>query len=319
MLSARRAGVLTLALTLVLFPRMASAQDDTALDFKVDPGTPIDADKLLRLWSDKLQVPILVDPQMTGTKVHLESAPHLTWGACKAVLDFYDVVLEERDIFGARILLAHLRRNLPAKAAPPFPVVPPEELASHKGQIVTTIIPVKNGSGNDLFATVRGLLVRDVNRIGNILYVRGPDTLIIVDLAENVDYYASIIRALDQPERGARTRVFHLEHASCEDAIRVLEPLFVGEDLVNNTVVAHSTAKLVADPRTNQLLVRGSEAELATAANLVGKLDVASDAPPSRWASRDAAPSSLWRLAAVLAGIAFLGQTLVLRRVRAGR
>jgi type II secretory pathway component GspD/PulD (secretin) len=318
MLSARRAGIF-LALTLVLFPGLASAQDDTAMDLKIDSATPIDADKLLKLWSDKLQVPIVVDPQMAGTKVRLDSDPHFTWGATKAILDFYDVVVEERDIFGARIFFAHLRRNLPAKVAPPFPVVSPEELASHKGQIVTTIIPVKNGSGNDLFATVRGLLFRDVNRIANILYVRGPDTIIIVDLAENVDYYVSVIRSLDQPERGTRTRVFHLEHASCEDAIHVLEPLFVGEDLINNTVVSQRTAKIVADPRTNQLLVRGSDAELATAATLIGKLDVASDAPPPRWNVRDAATSSVWKLAAGLAFVAFLGQTLVLRRIRAGR
>ncbi|MCW8137834.1 MAG: hypothetical protein KIT58_02920 [Planctomycetota bacterium] len=41
-------------------------------------------------------------------------------------------------------------------------------------ELVTAVFQVKHGAGNSIFATVRGLLTRDTNRIGNILSTWGP-------------------------------------------------------------------------------------------------------------------------------------------------
>src|SRR5205814_4459164 len=106
----------------------------------------------------------------------------------------------------------HLRRNIPAKLGPPFPVVDDKTLPPRE-ELLTALVQVTNGAGNDIFATVRGLLVRDVNRIGNILYVRGPEVIIIVDYSANVEYYLKIIRALDVQAPGQITRVIPIQYA----------------------------------------------------------------------------------------------------------
>lgn len=304
--SFRLARTAVLALVLV-FAAKAQAQqsslDGVELTLTVDAKDPIDADKLLAIWSDRLKVPIVVDQQMSGTKVTLRSGT-ITWGATKEILDFSgSVVLEERDLFGARILFAHLRRNLPARAAPPFPVVPVEELSAHEGQIVTTIVDVKNGAGNDIFATVRGLLVRDVNRIGNILYVRGPETIILVDFAENVAYYAKIIAAMDVPA-GAQARVFHLQHASAEEAASAVCPLFSDD-------AARTGTRITVCPRANDIVVRGSAGDVKAVADILAAVDVPGASPPRPF---ELGMGAVWKLATAFAVVAFIGQTLLLRR-----
>src|SRR4029077_20062058 len=101
---------------------------------------------------------------MSGTNLRLSSGT-IAWGAFKQVLDFHDIVIEQKTVVGATIFFAHLRRNFPARLGPPFEVVAADKLAGLGDQIVTATYRVENGAGNDIFATVRGLLVRDVNRI----------------------------------------------------------------------------------------------------------------------------------------------------------
>jgi hypothetical protein len=274
------------------------ALDAIELDVKVDPATPIEADKLLALWSDRLQIPIVRDPQMAGTIIRLRDGK-LSWGTFKQMLDFVDVVIEKRTIATANIFFAHLRRNIPARLGPPFPVVSVDELASRGDEIVTTVMNVKNGAGNDIFATVRGLLVRDVNRIGNILYVRGPETIIIVDFAYNCSYYAKIIQSLDVPGAGMNTRVFDLQHANVEDTLVALYPVAEG-------------VKLTGSPRTNQLIASGSATDVGRIASLVEKIDVATGTQRPRFHQDPGV--ALWKLATAFAAIAFVGQTVLLRR-----
>ena len=64
---------------------------------------------------------------------------------------------------------------------------------------MTRVVQVRHGGGNAIFATLRGLLTRDPNRVGNLLYVQGSEQLVVCDFARNVRYYEQTIRALDQP------------------------------------------------------------------------------------------------------------------------
>jgi hypothetical protein len=285
------------------------ARDDVELDFVVDPNEPIEADKLLHLWGERLALPIFVDQQMAGTLIKFPAKQEkLTWGVFKRLLDFYDIVLDEQDVGGHPVFFAHLRRNLPARVGPPFRLVAPEALDPRSEEIVTTLVPIRHGNGNDIFATVRGLLVRDVNRIGNILYIRGAEQIGIVDYSKNVDYYARIIQALDIPSPDARFAVFSLEHISAEDAAPIVRCLFASDA---GTVVTACGA-------TNQLVFRGSEDAVAAVRDLVAKIDVSAGPPPAQFRAPD--PSgwqlSWWKLATGFATIAFLGQTVLLRRLR---
>ncbi len=294
--------VLLVSCTLLATPLRAQEGrfDQVTLEAVVEAGGQTDADALLQLWSKKLGVTIFIDQQMAGTKIkHLNSSTSMTWGGFKKVLDFYDIVIDEKEVVGQTILFAHLRRNFPAKVGPPFRTVTVEEAAKRPDEVVTALIPIKHGSGNDIFATVRGLLVRDVNRIGNILYVRGPEMIIIVDFGMNVSYYASVIRALDAP--GAFVKVFDLQHGNADDTAVALEPLL------------EPGSKVISSPRTNQVIIRGNAGEAARLGEIIAKIDVPSGVQRPRFKA-DTMGIALWKIATAFAVVAFIGQTVLLRR-----
>lgn len=112
-----------------------------------------------------------------------------------------DVVLVE--VGG--VLQAHHRRNINARLAVPWELV--DGLAPDGDRPVTAVVPIRHGSGSSIFAVLRGLLVRDLNRIANILYVAGPEVIIVTDLAANVRHYQQVIATLDRPPPFARQRV----------------------------------------------------------------------------------------------------------------
>src|SRR5579871_1437544 len=209
-------------------PAAARPADPDAVEYDctVDPNVPIDADKLLQVWAERLKLPLVLDPQIAGTKVRFaQSDLKLTWGLVRSVLDFHDIVVEEKDVSGRRVLFAHLRRNLNGQLAPPFRVVGDQEPLGRGDEVVAAFIQVRNGAANDIFATVRGLLVRDLNRVGNILYVKGPEIIIVVDFAANVDYYRKVVAALDLPAPPRVVKTISLVHGAAEDVAKELREL----------------------------------------------------------------------------------------------
>jgi len=241
-----------------------------------------------------LKLPIFVDPQMAGVKIKfLQADIKLTWGIAKQILGFYEIVLEEKNVNGHWLMFAHMRRNVPAKVGPPFPVesikdeedikkkLPPRE------EVVTAVIQVKNGAGNDIFSTVRGFLVRDINRLGNILYVRGPEVIIIVDYASNVEYYLKIIKALDVQAHGQETRVIQVKFALAQDIVKVVQQLLrpqggpgqPGAPPPGVPVGAPGGASLlppqiIGDDRTNKIIVQAYDYQFQAIDQILTELDV---------------------------------------------
>jgi hypothetical protein len=327
--SLARRALAPAALALFVLVAPARAQERTTADLDatelasgIDPNAAIDAEKLLQLWSLRLKVPITIDPQMAGTKLRFaECASPLTWGVFKEVLEFNDIVLEEKISDGGKILFAHLRRNFAPKAAPPFRVFGYGEELPKGEEIVTAVVQVRNGAGSDIFATVRGLLVRDVNRIGNILYIRGPEVVVVVDFAKNVEYYTKIIRLLDVPSPNATFRVMHVRHGDARELASQLERLFHGDPTPPlpasadkpATSVAPQLPRFVGDARTNDLLFLGAVAEVPRLESVIAELDGETSAPAREDWWR---PKNLWEIAAACATLAFLGQTFILRRLQ---
>jgi hypothetical protein len=193
---------------LLVGPPGARAQQPApeAPRLEVAAGDTTAAD-LVRAWAALVHEVPVADEGLDQVHVRFEGAARLDLPTLRQVLDFHDVVLLERD--GA--LQAHLRRNLSQRAAPPYELV--DGLAPDDDRLVTAVVPIRHGAGASIFASVRGLLVRDVNRIGNILYVAEPDVIVLVDVARNVRYYQQVIARLDRAPAFAagRARVSVLE------------------------------------------------------------------------------------------------------------
>ncbi|MCO5169436.1 MAG: hypothetical protein M9894_24085 [Planctomycetes bacterium] len=206
-----RAHLVVSALAALVLSTPARAQVATPTDgprLEVAAGD-LSVTDLLERWAALEGKVLVVDPQVQPIRVRLTVDAALDARMLRHVLDMHDVVLVERD----GVLEAHHRRNVNQKAGPPWDYV--EGLAPRSDRLVTCVVPIRHGGGSSIFAVVRGLLTRDTNRISNILYVQGPEVLIIVDLGHNVRYYQEVIAALDRPgpltERRVRLSVYEVD------------------------------------------------------------------------------------------------------------
>ena len=290
------------------------------------PTENADTAKILESWAQRLGNDVIVDPQIRGQTLKIiEGGPELTWGLFKQALDMQDVVIEEREVEGKWITYAHCRRNVSMRVAPPFPVVGSEGDLPKREQIVTACVAIKNGSGQDIYANLRGLLTRDVNRLANVLYVRGPEVMILVDFPKNVDYYRNIIRQLDVKPLGPETRVFSLARAPAAYAARTIQTLFCpssrsAPDKAQAPDVREPV--VVSDPRTNQLFVTANADTLAQVEKVVSSLDGETRAlPPSKPEETTRWGEMLLRasgdVAAITLLVAFAGHMIGRRRARA--
>lgn len=321
-------GALALALTLVSSPVFADTPPATKNVDDITYGSPFpregDASQVLESWARRLGNDVVVDATLRGQKLTIvEGGPELTWGLFKQALDMQDIVIEERAADGRWITYAHHRRNIATRVAPPFPVVASDGELPKREEIVTAFVAIKNGCGADIFANVRGLLTRDVNRIANILYVRGPEIMILVDFPKNVDYYRNIIRQLDVKPLGPETKAFLLGRAPASYAARAVQTLFCPSTRSppeKPVVVDGREPVVVSDPRTNQLFVTAYPETLAQIEKVVSSLDGETRGPPAKVEAGSSWGEQLLRasgdVAAITLLVVFAGHMLGRRRAR---
>jgi hypothetical protein len=201
-------ALVALVLLLAGAARDAAAQekpsDDASKEEFFKANEEVAASQILATWATKFDALLIQDPQVATIRIKFltNTKTVMTWGAIKQILDFYDVVIVESQPTpgGPWYIRAHHRRSISQKEGPPWRYVEGKDVPDHD-EIVTAVFQIKNGAANSIFATVRGLQTRDTNRIGNILYVMGPEKLIICDLGPQVAYYRRVAAELDTPPR----------------------------------------------------------------------------------------------------------------------
>lgn len=272
-------------------PGPAAGRDATKVEVELPGGElEVSATDLIRAGAQVVGGVLTVDPQIEPIRLRLGLASAagpvtLTWGAIKTLLDFYDIVIvESRPTADSPFLIrVHHRRNLNQKEGPPWRVVDGKALPDWD-ELVTAVFRIQHGAGSSIFASVRGLLTRDTNRIGNILYVAGSEVVIIVDLASKVRYYADVIARLDvAPTSDAVSCTFQLRHADANVVAsalgRLLGPAQTGaggapaQELPQQ--LGGPSLRVVADLRTAQVVVTGAAGRVEEARRIVAALDVA--------------------------------------------
>lgn len=184
----------------------------TAQDVGILRGD-MEASDLIDRWAKATNRIPVIDPHVFKIRLRFPDGGKLDVKTLRHLLDLHDVVVTEH----GKLLVAHHRRNLAQKEGPPWkPVVTGRLPLPTEHKLVTYVARIRHGAGNSIFATLRGLLTRDTNRVGNILYVQGPETLIVVDFAHKVRYYRDLIRLLDQPPATPRidATVFEVPRAT---------------------------------------------------------------------------------------------------------
>jgi len=110
----------------------------------------------------------------------------------------------------------------------------------------------------------------------NITALAEHDIVIITDYAVNMPKIEQMMALVDRPGRQTVVRFVKLEHLAAEDTATRLNELLRAQAGAGQDAPAKATggAKVVADDRTNQLVVLGSAKQVEQAVSLIQSLDV---------------------------------------------
>ncbi len=136
--------------------------------------------------------------------------------------------------------------------------------AAGADDFVTQIVQVQNISAAQLVPILRPL----VPQFGHLVAHAGSNMLIISDRAANVTRLVRIIRRIDLSS-DEDIEVVPLQHASSAEVVRVLTAL-LQQPRSDGAPVSTS---LVADPRTNSVLIGGDKSERLRLRTLITHLD----------------------------------------------
>ncbi|MBL4826474.1 MAG: type II secretion system secretin GspD [Spongiibacteraceae bacterium] len=220
-----------------------------------------DIQELIRFVAKSLDKTIIIDPKVKG-KVQVISS--------KAVNSdqLYDLFLSILEVHGfAAVESGQVLRVIPSKSARTSPVPVVSETATERSSsIITQVIQLENISAAKLIPVLRPLAPQQAH-----MAAYAPSNAIIIsDTVANIARIKAVIKKIDL-SAVQKTEVVALKHASSEEVVRMLEQL-----KKNETAKGQAQTKkvvIVADKRTNSVLISGDELERARVKALIKHLD----------------------------------------------
>jgi len=201
----------------------------------------------------------VLDPRVKAQVTMLSSAP-MTPDA------FYEAFLSILQVYGfVAVPSGNLIKILPDANARQLPGS--EQSGSdnlRSDDIVTQVISVKNIAAAQLVPILRPL----IPQYGHLAAHPASNMLIISDRAANVDRMLRIIRRIDQAGDDDFD-VIRLEHASAAEIVRIIGSL----DQATAAQAGGATTSVVADERTNSVLIAGDKNKRLRIRALITHLD----------------------------------------------
>jgi general secretion pathway protein D len=142
----------------------------------------------------------------------------------------------------------------------------PDRVDGKSDEFITQVISVRNVSAAQLVPVLRPL----IPQYGHLVAYPPSNMLIISDRASNVSRMMRIINRIDQGG-DEEIDIVRLENASASDIVRVVNSLNQGAG--QQAEAASVSARLVADDRTNSVLISGEKAQRLRLKTLVTHLD----------------------------------------------
>ena len=138
--------------------------------------------------------------------------------------------------------------------------------------LVTRVIPVENSPVEELVPVLRPL----VPQYGHLAAVGSANALIISDHMDNIRRMEAIIASLDNAE-SEDVQVIKLEHAFAGDMVKMLESL-TPQTGGRRGKTKDGGVTVVADERTNRLIIKGDRITRQRMAQMIGNLDTPASA-----------------------------------------
>jgi len=200
----------------------------------------------------------ILDPRVTGKVTLLSTAP-MSRDA------FYEAFLSILQVHGyVAVESGDLIKILPDATARQFPSRFGTAGAAGPDDMATEVIQVKNVGATQLVPILRPL----IPQYGHMVAHAGSNMLIISDRAGNLARMVAIIRRIDLASDDD-VEVVALQNASATEIVRIMTAL----TQTPRADGAPVTTSLVADARTNSVLIGGDKSERLRLRTLIAHLD----------------------------------------------
>jgi general secretion pathway protein D len=201
----------------------------------------------------------IIDPRVRSSVTMLSSTP-------MSPAAFYEAFLAILEVHGyVAVPAGNIVKIIPDANARQVPSIDlPDHVSATSDEIVTQVIDVKNVNAAQLVPILRPM----IPQYGHLAAFPGGNLIIISDRAANVNRMLHIIRRIDVVGDQA-VEVVPLENGAAADVVRVLNSLFQQAAASEGGVAL----KVVADDRSNSVLISGEQSQRLRIRALIAHLD----------------------------------------------
>lgn len=220
-----------------------------------------DIQEFIEFVADVTETTIVVDPSVKGKIKVISSKP-----VSKAEL--YDLFLSILDVHGyTAVRSGAVVRVIPNKNARSSPVDVISGTSDINAEYVTQVIRLDNVSAAKLIPVLRPLVPQQAH-----MAAYAPSNAIIIsDIRANIDRMEKIIASMDQ-SAVKETEIIQLKYGVSTDVVEMLKTL--EKSRAGEGADASKEATLVADKRTNSVVVTADELSIERIKSLIDYLDI---------------------------------------------
>ena len=255
MLTNVKGFVIALVVSLLLFAKPVLGQEFT-VNLK-----DTDIQEFIEFVADVTGTTIVIDPAVKGKVKVVSSKP-------VSRAELYDLFLSILDVHGyTAVRSGEVVRVIPNKNARSAPVDVISGTSVINDEYVTQVIRLENVSAAKLIPVLRPLVPQQAH-----MAAYAPSNAIIIsDIRANIDRIAKIIDRMDQ-SAVKETEIVKLRYGVATDVVEMLKTL--EKSRAGEGADANDEASLVADKRTNSVIVTADEVSIERIKGLIDYLDI---------------------------------------------
>lgn len=203
---------------------------------------------------------IIVDPRVRAQVTMLSSTP-------MTPADFYEAFLALLQVYGfVAVPSGNILKIIPDANSRTMPGNDlPDSVSDTSDELVTQVVAVTNVSAAQLVAILRPLMPQNAH----LAAYPASNTLILADRASNVNRMLRIIRRIDQSS-DSDVEVVAMQNASAAEMVRTMTALNPAQASAEGGM---SPLRVVADERSNSILLAGDKTQRLRARTLIAYLD----------------------------------------------
>ncbi|WP_371375861.1 type II secretion system secretin GspD [Thalassotalea aquiviva] len=224
-----------------------------------------DITEFINIVGKNLQKTIIIDPKVRG-KINVRSYDLLT------ERQYYQFFLNVLEVYGYAVVKMenNIIKVIPDKDAKSssIPVVADDDSAIGD-EMVTRVVEVKNVSVRELSPLLRQL--SDQAGGGNVVHYEPSNVIMLTGTASVVNRLVNIITRVDRAG-DQDVQIVKLEHASASEMVRIIENINKPASGKSDTP-AFLIPKIVADDRTNSVIISGEGQARDRIVRLINRLD----------------------------------------------